>query len=119
MAFFRSETRYEHYRQIYAPLDYLGDIGGLMDALVGIGAAFLYLFHLVASNALDPFLINKIFEKDNSSKIRNSSTRVKIQKLKQRKPFKLKQFGCLSKSTSLEKGLHRINNELDIVNFVK
>ena len=90
-----------------------------MDALVGIGAFFLILLHLVSTNALNLFLITNIFEKDNPNKLRNDSTRVKFQLLNRRRPFKLKHFGCLSKSKSLEKGMKRINDELDIVRFVK
>ena len=30
----------EHQRQIYSPLDFLGDVGGLADALLAIGSDF-------------------------------------------------------------------------------
>ena len=42
LAFYRNQYRYEHIRQIYGPMDCLGDIGGLVDALIGIGACFMY-----------------------------------------------------------------------------
>ena len=49
-AFYLDFSRYEHTRQIYGPLDCLGDIGGLVDALVGIGSAILYLCTFITTD---------------------------------------------------------------------
>ena len=37
------EHEYVHKRVIYGPLDYLGDVGGLADALLWIGSSLIYL----------------------------------------------------------------------------
>ena len=34
----------EHKRQIYGPLDFLGDVGGLADALIGISSFIMSLY---------------------------------------------------------------------------
>ena len=62
----------EHSRQIYGPLDLLGDVGGLADALLKIGATLIYLMQLAFGNPIDQHLQARIFEKDNSSKIVSS-----------------------------------------------
>ena len=49
-----------------------------MDGLLGTGSAMLFLLNLVSTNALNLFLITNIFEKDNSDKLRNDSTKVKL-----------------------------------------
>ena len=56
-AFYLNSYRSEHSRQIYGPLDCLGDIGGLVDALVGIGSAILYVCAFVSPDHLDTHLI--------------------------------------------------------------
>ena len=71
--FFRNRNRYEQIRQIYGPLDCLGDIGGLFDALVGIGAAFMYVCQLMTSSHLNSYLLMNIFEQDNSCKFHNTT----------------------------------------------
>ena len=56
-AFYLNSYRSEHSRQIYGPLDCLGDIGGLVDALVGIGSAILYVCTLISPDHLDTHFI--------------------------------------------------------------
>ena len=41
--FFRNNKMKEHKRSIYGPLNFLGDVGGLTDALFGIGSVLVYL----------------------------------------------------------------------------
>ena len=59
-----------HEREIYGPLDFLGDIGGLADALLAIGTWFLMFFELITGSELIHFLLNEIFFLDNSEKQR-------------------------------------------------
>ena len=42
----------EHYREIYGPLDFLGDLGGFSDALFGIGYILVSLFYFIDGNPL-------------------------------------------------------------------
>ena len=65
MVFYYSLDFAEHQRQIYSPLDFLGDVGGLTDALVKIGACLLSIIRLLIGDDLSLSLINRIFEKDN------------------------------------------------------
>ena len=41
--FYRNNKRKEHKRSIYGPLNFLGDVGGLTDALFGIGSILISL----------------------------------------------------------------------------
>ena len=66
--FYYSLDFVEHHRQIYSPLDFLGDVGGLTDALFPIGALVVSLFQLIFGNPLSKYMIQAIFEKDNSRK---------------------------------------------------
>ena len=53
MRFIRKLDVIDHSRVIYGPLDYLGDIGGLTDALTGIGSALIFMIQLFTGRKLD------------------------------------------------------------------
>ena len=42
----------EHYREIYGPLDFLGDLGGFSDALFSIGSILVFLLYFITGNPL-------------------------------------------------------------------
>ena len=69
VVFYYSLDLAEHQRQIYSPLDFLGDVGGLADALIAIGAIAMSIFHFITGNPLTKYLIESIFESDNSHNI--------------------------------------------------
>ena len=48
----------EHKRSIYNLLDFLGDVGGLREALISIGQLFVMLF---GQRGLQGFLAGKLF----------------------------------------------------------
>ena len=52
----------EHKRVIYGPLDLLGDVGGLSDALFPIGGILISLLHLITGNPFTAYLFTNIFE---------------------------------------------------------
>ena len=52
-------------RTIYNFLDYLGDIGGLLDALNYIGA---FIVWLLTGNGLAQFMVSKLFKIDKNIK---------------------------------------------------
>ena len=49
---------HEHKRSIYNLLDFLGDVGGLREALISIGQLFFMLF---GQRGLQGFLAGKLF----------------------------------------------------------
>ena len=55
-----------HERAIYGPLDFLGDVGGLVDALLAIGSWIILLLDTMSGSHLTQYLINNIFFIDNS-----------------------------------------------------
>ena len=57
---------YMHEREIYGPLDFLGDVGGLVDALLAIGSWFILLLNVMSGSQLTHFLLNNLFYLDNS-----------------------------------------------------
>ena len=52
-------------RTIYNFLDYLGDIGGLLDALNYIGA---FIVWVLTGNGLSQFMVSKLFKIDKNIK---------------------------------------------------
>ena len=48
-------------RSIYTLLDFLGDIGGLFDALKVLGLFFIFGYNLLFGSILEKFLLSKIF----------------------------------------------------------
>ena len=57
-----SKNIIEHKRVIYGPLDLLGDIGALSDALFPIGGILISLLHVITGNPFTTYLLTKIFE---------------------------------------------------------
>lgn len=53
-----------HKRTIYGPLDLLGDVGGLADALIAIGGAVIASLQILSGNRLTNYLIQSVFETD-------------------------------------------------------
>ena len=53
-----------HTRVIYGPLDFLGDVGGLTDALKAIGQAIIFLISLVTGSRLDQYIISQVFKQN-------------------------------------------------------
>ena len=50
--FYRSRERKEHKRSIYGPLNLLGDVGGLADALFWIGSALVSSLQIISGSSL-------------------------------------------------------------------
>ena len=77
-------------RQVYSSLDFLGDVGGLLDALRFIGTFLIFIYTLIRGDLLAFFLLNKIFKKDknrNHTFEENSTIEEKITVIKNRVPF--------------------------------
>ena len=52
----------KHSRQIYNLLDWVGDIGGLIDGLTAIGGFFMIIYASIFGDALNHFLLQKLFK---------------------------------------------------------
>ena len=50
-----------HNRSIYNSLDLLGDVGGLFDALKGIGSFLIAIYFRVFGNPIHSYLLRKLF----------------------------------------------------------
>ena len=51
-----------HYkRSIYSTLDFLGDLGGLYDALLVLGYVMIFLFKIIVGNELEDYLLKVLF----------------------------------------------------------
>ena len=50
-----------HNRSIYNSLDLLGDVGGLFDALRGIGSFLIAIYFRVFGNPIHSYLLRKLF----------------------------------------------------------
>ena len=72
--FTRNPEELEHSRNIYGPLDLLGDIGGLSDAMLAIGSALIALIQAITGNPLLTYLATNLFELDKSPRGQHLST---------------------------------------------
>ena len=111
-----------HQRNIYSPLDYLGDVGGLLDAMIAIGSAFVTLIHYLFGNGLTASLIKQIFKKDNSQSISDKSPQCLLDLLQKRKRLKVNSFKCYRQKKLKEMKLRAeksIDDELDIIKFIR
>ena len=59
-----------HSRTVYNLLDYLGDVGGCLDALIYLGT---FLVWILTGDSLSNFIISKLFKYDDSPEPENSS----------------------------------------------
>ena len=107
-------------RSIYNVFDWLGDIGGLLDALTAFGGIIISLFTFVRGDQLEAFLLSTVYKKDakrSRESVQTDSTA--IARTLNRKPFTMSQkiFHCLrtkKEKRIIEKGVERINKELEI-----
>ena len=98
VVFYYSLDFAEHQRQIYSPLDFLGDVGGLADALIAIGAIAISSLQLITGNPLTKYMIETIFEIDNSHKITIDSHEYKLKLLSMRKRARIGLMWCNKQS---------------------
>ena len=61
--FIHSGDIMNHRRSIYTVLDWLGDVGGLSDALTSIGPVLIFIYTWITGNALDIALVRLVFGK--------------------------------------------------------
>ena len=118
-----------HSRSIYSFLDLLGDVGGLFDALTGIFSLVVSLSFSVFGNPLNAYLLKAVFLRNpKHSNDANSYKSVPIknflQALSKRKSFELPRVLCSCMRSRedkrlIDKGLERIDNELEIDEFLK
>ena len=95
VVFYYSLDFAEHQRQIYSPLDFLGDVGGLADALIAIGAIVISVLQIITGNPLGKYLIETIFEREDSShSIIPNSEKFKLKVLSKRERVILDRVWC-------------------------
>ena len=63
VTFMLNKSRTIHKRSIYTALDWLGDVGGLLDGLRLIGGVVMFFYSLIFGNPLNNFLLSKLFMK--------------------------------------------------------
>ena len=66
-----------HTRQIYTGLDWLGDVGGLLDGLKLVGKVFIFILKFLFGNPLDYFLLQSLYKNkdlDKKESLNNIST---------------------------------------------
>ena len=79
-------------RSIYNALDYLGDIGGLLDMLRLLGGGYLSFFVMIVGDSLKLSIFKGLFVIDDGNS--GVSKQSDLQSIKLRRPFKTNQFQC-------------------------
>ena len=57
-----------HERSVYTGLDFLGDIGGLFDALHSIGKAILFAISFLVRGGPINYILPRLFKREGSSR---------------------------------------------------
>ena len=116
-----SSERVVYRRSVYTALDWLGDVGGLSDALQLIGSGIMHIYTLTFGNPLYAFLLKSVFLRDSrlASQISGESQEQRIAKISTRKSFNMSHRCCffLNKKQDrrlAEFGLDRAMRELDV-----
>ena len=109
-------------RQIYSGLDWIGDVGGLLDGLRLLGYMLVMFFQFIIGNPLNAFLLSSVFKRGETS--RSLSLRSRLKALSQREPFKYSSnlFDCFRKAKSrrlIKEGLYQAHKELEVDEFIK
>ena len=104
-------------------MNWLGDVGGLLDGLSAIGSVSLTIYSFIIGNPLESFLLNSVFKTEsNSEQNHQSSRKQKIEIIARRKPFRMHLLPlCRNKNQRRmeEFGMTRINKVLEIDQFIK
>ena len=103
-------------------MDFLGDVGGLADALAAIGGVVVYLMQVLSGDQLTKHLITSLFLRE--KKQPKDKVKDHLKDLEMRRPFKFKTALCYFKRTmkekkQIERGRTRILKQLDLVHFVR
>ena len=108
-------------RSVYTTLDWLGDVGGLSDALQLIGKGIMFIYTLAFGNPLSAFLLKSIFLRDSkrAAQIPGESKERRIAQLSTRKVFKMSYRCCFCLNRKKDKrlaefGLKRAMKELEV-----
>ena len=59
----------ERKRSIYNGLDFLGDVGGLLDGLTAVGSLLMTFFCFLFGNPLDSYLLKSLFKTEHGETI--------------------------------------------------
>jgi len=112
-----------HLRSIYTLLDMLKDVGGLLNLLTILGLGLMFIYNCVAGDALESTLMHALFKKEKRTpQVAGPDLIENFNSILSRRRIIIPYCGCLrsSRQRSLDtKGWKRIEQELDIVEFVK
>ena len=65
LSFYKVERK----RSVYNGLDFLGDVGGLLDGLTAIGSLLMTIFFFLFGNPLDSYLLKSLFKTEHGETI--------------------------------------------------
>ena len=112
-------------RSIYTVLDWLGDVGGLFDALKGLGTLFFIVYSFICGDQLEVFLLETVYKRENKTNhLYKSFDMPEFDRILNRTPFTLtsKFFHCLrsrKEKRIIDKGMSRANKELEVDHFIR
>ena len=113
-----SKDRQVNTRSIYSVLDWLGDVGGLFDALMYLGHMTMFIyFKFIGGDPIYDFLSRTLFKRESRTARHESGTLEAIDRLKSRKRLRVSTFMCCRRSKErrvLERAKGRIDAELNL-----
>ena len=114
-------------RSIYTVLDWLGDVGGLFDALKALGSTFIFIHAYIRGREFEIYLLNRLYKMEKeSSMVKDVAIKSDdhLTRIKSLAPFTLRNayFHCLrskKEKRTISKGINRALRELDVENFIR
>ena len=106
-----SPDKYMYKRSIYTFFDWLGDVGGLLDALRLIGVVLMAFYTLIMGNPLSGYLVNSLFKRGKEV-VTHKDNPSEFDRIKSRNRFSMLPCTfCRSKKEKrvLAKGIERTN----------
>ena len=119
--FFLAPTQIQYKRSIYTALDFLGDVGGLLDGLRLVGNIIMAGYTLTFGNPLNAFLMNSLFKRGKVKK-RKRRQQSLFETIRNRSYFKIRSCACLrdkKEKRMFEKALGRSEGLLEIDEILK
>ena len=96
MIYFLLSPDIQHYeRSIYTYLDFLGDLGGLNDALSKIAQIILFIVSLLTKSGPHEYILKELFKRGKPFRTKTfneheTTIRENLAKIRSRKPLKIK-----------------------------
>ena len=73
-----SRTKHMIRREVFSPLDFLGDVGGVFDGLCLVGSIIISVWNYFTGRVFDEFLLERDFKKSATDRVKYTKKNASI-----------------------------------------